>query len=668
MAKIDRYNGNVEAFAADSLGTERTIFGDTAQSNTLDGNITADFLRGWGIVGVNENPTKQDFNGLAFTLGQLISYLHQRGVPEWNTDQEYYEGSVVTTLDGIYKLKAGGNGTVDPDTDENVNWEKAPTRSDIVDSVIRVTSIAAIEAYSVPAGYVFSLNAGGRSGVFDVISGDYSTELAADTFNGIYIGLADDPTALVKVAKRRYFEYANVEWFGADAANNDNHARIQSAADIVNYLHFPKRYSGSKALVIGMFSKLKGESTELSGYYNNVCNLETLGSVPAPESDFSDNYNVSADLIVKAPSEDYALYVRLSDIFIGDYGPSRSPRPQYNVFAPRLTRASITNTRFEEASISSFFTAIAFSSTFTNAAIINRNANYCWQFGYDTVDLNAPVSMTSNTFNSVGASASNVTARWYIRSATYSSFNSCYGDGSGTGDSWFLKNPSALTFNGCGSESVNGESIKIVSDLAFSDRSSVVFNGYTDSFGSNWAAGRCVSVDGKCRVSFINAKFLPSSEIPVEIKTTNNARVFISEGISFSGSTSDSTSPVELDEIIATNSNTGSIVLNDGKIFDSNICNFNVDIAYTASVSASNGGGTTQKLYSGLEKNASTVGIIFATSVPVSNFGSTSASGRVFLSPGDTLAFLDNSAAFTYPAGESGASILLTFKSRNSTL
>jgi len=124
MAKIDRYNGNMEAFAADALSTERTIFGDTAQSDTLDDNITTAFLRGWGIVGVNENPTKQDFNGLAFTLGQLISYLHQRGIAEWNAAQEYFDGSVVTTLVGIYRLKSGGEGSSDPDTDDGVNWER----------------------------------------------------------------------------------------------------------------------------------------------------------------------------------------------------------------------------------------------------------------------------------------------------------------------------------------------------------------------------------------------------------------------------------------------------------------------------------------------------------------------------------------------------------------
>ena len=124
MAKIDRYNGNLEAFAADALSTERTIFGDTAQSDTLDDNITADFLRGWGLVGVNENPTKQDFNGLGFTLGQLISYLHQRGIAEWNAAQEYFDGSVVTTLVGIYRLKSDGVGSSNPDTDDGDNWER----------------------------------------------------------------------------------------------------------------------------------------------------------------------------------------------------------------------------------------------------------------------------------------------------------------------------------------------------------------------------------------------------------------------------------------------------------------------------------------------------------------------------------------------------------------
>jgi hypothetical protein len=96
-----------------------------------------------------------------------------------------------------------------------------------------------MEAYSAPAGYVFSLNAGGRSGTFDVIAGDFSTELAADTLNGIYVGLTDDPTATTKVAKRRLSASGvTPEMFGAvkDGTTDDKAAIIAAlqsgAADV----------------------------------------------------------------------------------------------------------------------------------------------------------------------------------------------------------------------------------------------------------------------------------------------------------------------------------------------------------------------------------------------------------------------------------------------------
>ena len=128
MAKIDRYNGNVRAFAADSLGTERTVFGATTQSDTLDGNITLDLLRGWGIVGVNENPTKQDFNGLAFTLGQLLAYLHQRGVPEWNALQEFHSNSITQFGGAIYFCNTDDHVSATDPSSDTTNWDDLPTR------------------------------------------------------------------------------------------------------------------------------------------------------------------------------------------------------------------------------------------------------------------------------------------------------------------------------------------------------------------------------------------------------------------------------------------------------------------------------------------------------------------------------------------------------------
>jgi len=108
-------------------------------------------------------------------------------------------------------------------------------------AVIGVDSLAEMAAYELPVGTVFALNSGARSGMFDVISGDFSTEVTADTFQGVYVALADDATGATKVAKRRYDLYVNIEWFGAQGNGFfDNTSRIQSAIDNHRQLHIPE--------------------------------------------------------------------------------------------------------------------------------------------------------------------------------------------------------------------------------------------------------------------------------------------------------------------------------------------------------------------------------------------------------------------------------------------
>lgn len=102
MAKIVRYNGNLQAFASAAPGTERTIFGDVTQANDLTSQINADFLRGWGIVGPSDQPTLEDFNAVGYTHGQLLAYLHQAGVAEFDSAQEYFLGSVTQALGIVY--------------------------------------------------------------------------------------------------------------------------------------------------------------------------------------------------------------------------------------------------------------------------------------------------------------------------------------------------------------------------------------------------------------------------------------------------------------------------------------------------------------------------------------------------------------------------------------
>jgi hypothetical protein len=122
MAKKARFDGQVEPFGSEAIGTERTIFGAPTQSDDIDDNLNADFLRGWGIVGPSDKPTKQDFNAVGFTLGELIAYLYQQGVPEYNDATEYYIGQIVNVDGVLYKSIQDENEGNDPET-EPTWWE-----------------------------------------------------------------------------------------------------------------------------------------------------------------------------------------------------------------------------------------------------------------------------------------------------------------------------------------------------------------------------------------------------------------------------------------------------------------------------------------------------------------------------------------------------------------
>jgi len=122
-----RFNGNVVPFADDSTSTNRTVFGGTTQSDLIDDNLNADFKKGWEIVGLNDNPTREDFNAMGYTLGALTAYLYEMGISEWNASQNYRLNSRVIGSDGnLYKSLTGTSGT--PNAGNNplsdvVNWK-----------------------------------------------------------------------------------------------------------------------------------------------------------------------------------------------------------------------------------------------------------------------------------------------------------------------------------------------------------------------------------------------------------------------------------------------------------------------------------------------------------------------------------------------------------------
>lgn len=124
MAKIIRFTGNVQAFGISATGTKRTVFGDVTQSDTLDDNLNADFLVGWeNGVDINGFPPIQYFNAVAFTCMQFISYLHQAGLPEWDSAQEFNTGNLTQVAGVVYKSLVDSNVNFDP-TSEPTKWQQ----------------------------------------------------------------------------------------------------------------------------------------------------------------------------------------------------------------------------------------------------------------------------------------------------------------------------------------------------------------------------------------------------------------------------------------------------------------------------------------------------------------------------------------------------------------
>ncbi|ELL0183946.1 tail fiber protein [Salmonella enterica] len=203
MSKIARYQGNVRAFASDAQGMERTVFGGTNQADDLTSQITASFLRGWGIVGASEHPSLEDFNAAMYAMSQFIAYQHQMGVPEWHAEQEYHIGSICTHNGESYQslqnanigsqppsakwtpVLTSKNGLANLGLGETVNqaagaMQKSQNGADIPDSALFRQSIGVYDASTSQKGLV-RLN-GGVSNADDTLGATSgAVKIAYDT-------------------------------------------------------------------------------------------------------------------------------------------------------------------------------------------------------------------------------------------------------------------------------------------------------------------------------------------------------------------------------------------------------------------------------------------------------------------------------------------------------
>ena len=148
--------------------------------NIIDPDLTTPgkFAAGWQA----EVPPFEHFNFIQKLQTQGLAHINEQGIAVWDDFTTYPVGGLAKGSDGnVYKALVSQNDN-DPVSDDGTNWI-----DELSNRVIRVTSIAAMEAYSAPVGFQFSLSDDLRGGLFVVKSGTPPD----DPQKGVYIPLAN---------------------------------------------------------------------------------------------------------------------------------------------------------------------------------------------------------------------------------------------------------------------------------------------------------------------------------------------------------------------------------------------------------------------------------------------------------------------------------------------
>lgn len=94
------------------------------------------WINGWrdAVVAGNRAPFLEDMNAVMFVHSYMAAYLLQEGIPEWDTDTEYFLGSVVKktgTFELYGSLADNNQGNALPSATTDSNWRYLGSLSDL---------------------------------------------------------------------------------------------------------------------------------------------------------------------------------------------------------------------------------------------------------------------------------------------------------------------------------------------------------------------------------------------------------------------------------------------------------------------------------------------------------------------------------------------------------
>lgn len=146
MAEIERkaqkvFGGNLSP-AGNIAVYGSKLAGTVAYSKNLDVIQNNSWLVGLlGSVSPSKAPYLQDLNAIFYVITTQLAYIFQAGVPEWNSETEYFANkSIVRYGDKVY-IAISNNTNVNPESEGNTSWKNFLSWGDISGDITQQTDL-----------------------------------------------------------------------------------------------------------------------------------------------------------------------------------------------------------------------------------------------------------------------------------------------------------------------------------------------------------------------------------------------------------------------------------------------------------------------------------------------------------------------------------------------